>query len=94
MGRPMIEWAVRTAQVGKSTAAGRGGWASTRIDSTVAWHAGCAMPYKRKCWALAMRLCRRRLRGQADVVLVTYGDMPLLQGETLQKLLDLFYPLP
>ena len=28
------------------------------------------------------------LRGQSDLVLVTCGDMPLLRGETLQKLVD------
>lgn len=28
------------------------------------------------------------LTGQADLVLVTYGDMPLLRGETLQRLVD------
>ena len=30
------------------------------------------------------------LRGKADAVTVTYGDMPLLTSETLQKLVDLF----
>lgn len=30
------------------------------------------------------------LQQKADVVLVTYGDMPLLRSTTLQKLLDLF----
>lgn len=28
------------------------------------------------------------LRGKSDLVLVTYGDMPLLRGETLQKLVE------
>src|SRR5690606_19803975 len=30
------------------------------------------------------------LQAQADVVLVTYGDMPLLRSDTLQRLLELF----
>jgi bifunctional UDP-N-acetylglucosamine pyrophosphorylase / glucosamine-1-phosphate N-acetyltransferase len=28
------------------------------------------------------------LRGQSDLILVTYGDMPLLRGETLQELVE------
>ena len=37
----------------------------------------------------AVLQARDVLRGKADAVLVTYGDMPLLKSETLKKLVDL-----
>ena len=36
----------------------------------------------------ATQMAENALRGQADQVIVTYGDMPLLKQETLQKLVD------
>lgn len=36
----------------------------------------------------AVMQAESQLAGQSDLVLVTYGDMPLLRGETLQKLVD------
>lgn len=38
--------------------------------------------------AHAVQTAETALRGQADLVLVTYADMPLLTGETLQRLVN------
>jgi len=91
MGRPMIEWAVRTAQVvSQLPPVVVVGHQRELIQQLLGTQVRYAIQAEMLGTGHAVMQAADLLRGQADVVLVTYGDMPLLQGETLQKLLDLF----
>jgi bifunctional UDP-N-acetylglucosamine pyrophosphorylase / glucosamine-1-phosphate N-acetyltransferase len=48
-------------------------------------------PSRLSSWApgTLVLMAKPLLAGKADLILVTYGDMPLLRGETLQKLVQL-----
>ncbi|MEZ4860968.1 MAG: bifunctional UDP-N-acetylglucosamine diphosphorylase/glucosamine-1-phosphate N-acetyltransferase GlmU [Caldilineaceae bacterium] len=91
VGRPLIEWAVRTAEA-----------VSQQPPVVVVGHKrellqdllGDRVQYAYQAELLgtghAVMQAASLLQQKADVVLVTYGDMPLLRSTTLQKLLDLF----
>jgi len=48
--------------------------------------AGCVVQAEQLGTGHALQQAEPVLKGKTDYVLVTYGDMPLLRGETLQKL--------
>ena len=95
LGRPMIEWAVLAADTVSSIApvvvVGHG-------SEQVMHHLGDQANYAKQDELLgtghAVMQAGPDVGGQVDrdfdAVLVTYGDMPLLQAKTLQSLVELF----
>jgi bifunctional UDP-N-acetylglucosamine pyrophosphorylase/glucosamine-1-phosphate N-acetyltransferase len=95
LGRPMIEWALLAANSvslsGPIVVVGHG---SEQVMS----HLGDRASYARQEELLgtghavmqAGPHAGNGVDNDVDAVLVTYGDMPLLQAETLQSLIDLF----
>ena len=90
-GRPMIEWAVLAAEE-----------ASTQKPVVVVGHGrehiekylGDRVQYVAQDELLgtahAAQQAEATLRNRADIVVVTYADMPLLRGETLRNLTNAF----
>lgn len=90
-GRPMVEWAVKTAQAvghrppvvvvgyGKELVQGLLGDQAQYVEQTELLGTGHAVLQAKPLFA-----------GKSDAVTVTYGDMPLLQIETLRNLTNLF----
>lgn len=94
MGRPMIEWAVRTAQsVSQLPPVVVVGHKRELIEQLLGDGVRYAVQHEMLGTGHAVMQATEVLQGQADVALVTYGDMPLLQSDTLQKLIDLFLQL-
>lgn len=92
MGRPMIQWAVNTAQaVSQVSPVVVVGHKRELIQQLLGEQVQYALQAEMLGTGHAVMQATNLLQGQADVVLVTYGDMPLLRSETLQKLLDLFH---
>jgi bifunctional UDP-N-acetylglucosamine pyrophosphorylase/glucosamine-1-phosphate N-acetyltransferase len=89
MGQPLVTYAVQTMQaltgalpalvVGREADAVRAavGGAAVYVEQT-----------ERKGTGHAVLQARAKLRGQGDLVLVTYADMPLLTVETLHRLVE------
>lgn len=91
MGRPMIAWAVKTAQaVSHLPPVVVVGHRRDLIEQLLGEQVRYALQAEMLGTGHAVMQATVSLRGQADIVLVTYGDMPLLRSDTLQKLLDLF----
>lgn len=91
MGRPMIQWAVNTAlAVSQLSPVVVVGHKRELIEQLLGEQVRYALQPEMLGTGHAVMQATDLLRGQADAVLVTYGDMPLLRSETLQKLLDLF----
>jgi len=94
MGRPMIEWAAKTAQaVSQLPPVVVVGHRRELIEQLLGDQVRYAVQPEMLGTGHAVMQAATLLRDQADVVLVTYGDMPLLRSDTLQKLLDLFLQL-
>jgi bifunctional UDP-N-acetylglucosamine pyrophosphorylase / glucosamine-1-phosphate N-acetyltransferase len=89
-GRPMIWHAlesIKSSTTGKPVVViGRGAEQVTRFlgDS-----AQTALQESQLGTAHAVMQAESLLKGKADLILVCYADMPLLRGETLQKLVDM-----
>ena len=91
MGRPMIAWAVNTARaISHVSPVVVVGHKRELIQQLLGDEVGYALQTDLLGTGHAVMQAADLLRGQADAVVVTYGDMPLLRSETLQKLLDLF----
>lgn len=91
MGRPMIGWAVETARtVGTRPPVVVVGYGSEQVQACL----GETVDYVHQAELLgtghAVAQAASLLHTAADAVVVTYGDMPLLQPQTLQGLVDLF----
>lgn len=94
MGQPMIVWAVESAQtVSQLPPVVVVGHKRELIEQLLGERVRYAVQHEMLGTGHAVMQATELLQGQADVVLVTYGDMPLLQSNTLQKLLDLFLQL-
>lgn len=94
MGRPMIEWAVKSARaVSHLPPVVVVGHKRELIEQLLGDQVRYAVQTEMLGTGHAVMQATDLLQGQADVVLVTYGDMPLLRSDTLQKLLDLFLQL-
>lgn len=91
MGRPMIAWAVNTARaISQVPPVVVVGHKRELIEQLLGAQVRYAIQTDLLGTGHAVMQAADLLRGQADAVTVTYGDMPLLRSETLQKLLDLF----
>ena len=91
MGRPMIAWAVNTARaISQVPPVVVVGHKRELIQQFLGDQVHYAVQTDLLGTGHAVMQAADLLRGQADAVTVTYGDMPLLRSETLQKLLDLF----
>ena len=86
-GRPLVTYAVETARVTTGTApvlvVGHGAEA---VRETVGDGAVFVEQAEQRGTGHAVLQAREVLQGQADLVLVTYADMPLLTVETLRRL--------
>ncbi len=91
VGRPMVDWAVRTAEaVSQLRPVVVVGHKRELIHALLGERAEYAVQEELLGTGHAVMQAAPLLTGQADVVLVTYGDMPLLRQETLRALLALF----
>ena len=91
MGRPMIEWAVHTAEaIGHLPPVVVVGHRKELIQELLQDRVSYVEQLELLGTGHAVMQATENLRGQADVVVVTYGDMPLLRSSTLKELLDLF----
>ncbi len=90
-GRPMADWAVATAQCVTSdkpvVVVGHG---KEMVEAY--FKDRCHFVEQRELLGTGHAVMQAilTLRGSADAVTVTYGDMPLLSAETLQRLVDLY----
>ena len=89
LGKPMVRYAVETmrALTGAAPAlvVGRG---SDAVRETVAQDAVFVEQAEQQGTGHAVLQARDVLKGQSDLVLITYADMPLLTVETLQRLVE------
>ena len=91
LGKPMIEWAVGVAE---SVSAQKPivvvGHEQAQIRETLGDRAEYVEQPELLGTGHAVQQAASLLTDQSDAVIVTYGDMPLLRGETITGLLDLF----
>ncbi len=91
MGRSMIDWAVQTAEtVSQLPPVVVVGHRKELIQQLLGSRVRYAEQEEMLGTAHAVMQATPLLQGVADVVLVTYGDMPLLRSRTVQKLIDRF----
>ncbi len=91
MGRPMINWAVRTAEtISQLPPVVVVGHRKELIQQLLGNRVSYAEQEKMLGTAHAVMQAAPLLQGAADAVLVTYGDMPLLRSTTVQQLVDGF----
>ncbi len=91
MGRPMIDWAVRTAEtVSQLRPVVVVGHRKELIQTLLGERVTYAEQAEMLGTAHAVMQAAPLLQGQANIVLVTYGDMPLLRSVTVQQLVDEF----
>ncbi|MBI3957534.1 MAG: bifunctional UDP-N-acetylglucosamine diphosphorylase/glucosamine-1-phosphate N-acetyltransferase GlmU [Chloroflexi bacterium] len=90
-GRPLVEWVVR---MGESIGGRRPVVVVGHGKEAVQRLLGERVEYAEQRELLgtghAVMQAKSHLRGQAELVVVLYADMPLLREATLQKLLDLY----
>ena len=91
VGRPMIEWALAAVQpvvdLPPVVVVGHG---QELVRACLGERARYAEQAQLLGTGHAVQQAAPQLEGQADVVLVTYGDTPLLRSDTLAALLQLF----
>jgi bifunctional UDP-N-acetylglucosamine pyrophosphorylase/glucosamine-1-phosphate N-acetyltransferase len=92
MGRPMVEWAVRTAEtVSEEPPVLVVGHGRELVEQHLAGRAHFVIQHELLGTGHAVQQVAPLLRGgQVDAVLVTYADMPLLRAATVTALLDQF----
>ena len=88
-GRPLVTYAVETARALVQTepvlVVGR---EADAVRATVGARAIFVVQAEQRGTGHAVLQAREALQGQADLVLVTYADMPLLTVETLRRLVE------
>jgi bifunctional UDP-N-acetylglucosamine pyrophosphorylase/glucosamine-1-phosphate N-acetyltransferase len=88
-GQPMVFHALNAAQKASTEqpviVIGHGAEA---VKEAVGDSARCAVQEEQLGTGHAVMQTESILRGQSDLILVTYGDMPLLRGETLLKVVE------
>ncbi|RIK39669.1 MAG: UDP-N-acetylglucosamine diphosphorylase/glucosamine-1-phosphate N-acetyltransferase [Chloroflexi bacterium] len=90
-GRPMVEWAVRTAeQVGDLPPVVVVGHGKERVADLLKERVQYAEQKQLLGTGHAVMHAEAALRDKSDAVLVFYADMPLLQASTLRNLVELF----
>ena len=91
VGRPMVDWAVRTAtSVSTMLPVVVVGYGREQVESCLVNRAEFVEQKELLGTGHAAMQAAQVLRGKADAVTVTYGDMPLLRSETLKSLVDLY----
>lgn len=91
LGRPMVEWAVRMAEtVGPELPVLVVGYGRELVEQHLDGRARFVHQPELLGTGHAVQQTAPLLRGQADVVLVSYADMPLLRPQTLRALADTF----
>jgi len=89
-GKPMISYGVETAvQLGAGKPVLIVGHGGERVQETLGETAEYVVQEERLGTGHAVLQARSVLQGRSEAVLVYYGDMPLLQVETLQRLVAL-----
>lgn len=90
-GRPLVEWSIQIAEyVADSPPVVVVGHGKDLVMSHLNDRALYAVQEQLLGTGHAVQQAEEHLRGKADSVLVIYGDMPLLRGETLAQLTELF----
>jgi len=91
LGKPMVLWAVEMAEkVSGQAPVVVVGHGKERVQQILQGRAQFAEQKQLLGTGHAVQQAAHVLRGMADAVVVTYGDMPLLQAETVRSLVDLF----
>jgi bifunctional UDP-N-acetylglucosamine pyrophosphorylase/glucosamine-1-phosphate N-acetyltransferase len=89
LGKPMVRYAVETMRALTGAApvlvVGRG---ADTVRETVGQDAAFVEQAEQRGTGHAVLQARDVLKGQSDLVLITYADMPLLTVETLQRLVE------
>jgi len=89
VGRPLVAYAVGTAPALTGTAPALVvGHGAEAVRETVGDDATFVVQAEQRGTGHAVLQARETLRGRADLVLVTYADMPLLTAETLETLVE------
>ncbi len=90
VGKPMIQYAVdATRALGSEHTVVVVGHGAEQVRATVGNAVMFAEQAEQRGTGHAVLQARGLLRGKADTVFVTYGDMPLLQTATMRRLADL-----
>lgn len=90
-GRSLIEWCVRAAEeAGSRRPVLVVGHGRDQVMAALGDRCDYAMQEELLGTAHALQQAAPLLEGQSDVVLVTYGDMPLLRSQTLRALSERF----
>ena len=90
LGRPLIDYAIETAcKVTGSKPVVVIGHGAEQVRQAVGEAAVCVLQEPQLGTGHAVQQAQTALQGQADLVLVTYADMPLLTAHTLQRMLTL-----
>jgi bifunctional UDP-N-acetylglucosamine pyrophosphorylase/glucosamine-1-phosphate N-acetyltransferase len=86
-GRPMLFYALDAAHsVSTETPLVVIGHGAEAVREAIAGAANCVVQEQQLGTGHAVMQAEASLKGKTDLVLVTYGDMPLLRAETLEKL--------
>ena len=88
-GQPMVFYALQATQSATSeTPVMVIGHGADAVQTAVGQSARFVLQAEQLGTGHAVMQAESLLKGQTDLVLVTYGDMPLLRAETVQKLVD------
>jgi len=91
LGRPMIDWAVRTATaISGQPPVVVVGHRRELVEAHLGSRARCVVQTELLGTGHAVQQAAPVVADAADVVIVTYADMPLLRAETLQTLVDAY----
>ncbi|MEM7130865.1 MAG: bifunctional UDP-N-acetylglucosamine diphosphorylase/glucosamine-1-phosphate N-acetyltransferase GlmU [Chloroflexota bacterium] len=90
-GRTLVEWSVEIAnQVSSELPTAVVGHGKEDVKRVLTDRVQYAVQEEQLGTGHAVQQAESLLRGQVDAIIVIYGDMPLLRGETLRGLADLF----
>ena len=91
LGRPMIDWAVGTATaISGQPPVVVVGHRRELVEAHLGSRGRCVVQAELLGTGHAVQQAAPAVEEEADVVVVTYGDMPLLRRETLQTLVDTY----
>lgn len=89
-GKPMVRYALDAVRsLGANKTVVVIGHGADQVRQAIGNDALFAVQAEQRGTGHAVLQARDLLRGQADTVLVTYGDMPLMRAETFQRLIEL-----
>lgn len=92
VGRPLIDWALEASAAASNelpvVVVGHG---REELEAHLAGRARFVQQREQLGTGHAVLQAKELLAGRADAVVVTYGDMPLLRGETLGMLVERFF---